>query len=434
MNWSITVRFNFVNNIDNYHKYLTSRFGVFFFAQVLDVTCLGAIILAMPLPIYLDYSATTPVDPRVVAAMMPYFTDSFGNSSSVHQYGQKAEAAVESARETVAAALSCRPDEIVFTSCGSESDNLALRGASIAKRDQSGATWILTSRPEHPAVTKTVEHLAKYHGFQIEWLDVDEYGMVHPETVVKAICHETAVISVMYANNEIGTVNPVAEIASICRAAGVPFHTDAVQAAAYLPVDVQALGVDMLALGAHKFYGPKGVGALYVRKGTPIIPHLTGGGQESGLRAGTSNVPYIVGMAESLRLTVEEREARAAHVKPLRDHIIGAVLESIPDAHLTGHPLQRLPQHASFVFKDVDGNALLQLLDAAGFACSSGSACKTGNPEPSEVLKSLGLPREWALGSLRVTLGSGTTAAQVETFLETLPLIVERARKLSAHG
>ncbi len=384
--------------------------------------------------VYFDYSATTPVDPRVVAAMMPYFTESFGNPSSVHRYGQKAEAAVESAREAVAAALNGQPDEIIFTSCGSESDNLALRGASLARRNQTGATWILTSRPEHPAVTKTVEHLAIYHGFQVEWLDVDEYGMVHPETVAQAVCHETALVSVMYANNEIGTINPVAEIASICRAAGVPFHTDAVQAAAYLPVDVQSLGVDMLALGAHKFYGPKGIGALYVRKGTGIIPHLTGGGQESGLRAGTSNVPYIVGLAESLRLTVEEREARTAHIQPLRDHIIGAVLESIPDARLTGHPERRLPQHASFVFKDVDGNALLQLLDAAGFACSSGSACKTGNPEPSEVLKSLGLPREWALGSLRVTLGTGTTAAQVESFLESLPLVVEKARRLNTHG
>jgi cysteine desulfurase len=384
--------------------------------------------------VYFDYSATTPVDPRVLAAMMPYFTESFGNPSSVHRSGQKAEAAVESARETVAAALNCHPDEVIFTSCGSESDNLALRGAALAMRERTGATWILTSRSEHPAVTKTVEHLAKYHGFKIEWLVVDEYGMVHPETVKKAICHETAVVSVMYANNEIGTVNPVAEIASICREAGVLFHTDAVQAAAYLQVDVQSLGVDMLAIGAHKFYGPKGVGALYVRKGTSIIPHLTGGGQESGLRAGTSNVPYIVGLAESLRLTVEEREARAAHVHPLRDHIIGTVLESIPEVRLTGHPSQRLPQHASFVFKNVDGNALLQMLDAAGFSCSSGSACKTGNPEPSEVLKSLGLPREWALGSLRVTLGNGTTASDVESFLQTLPLVVEKARKLSTHA
>jgi len=385
----------------------------------------------MNLPVYLDYSATTPVDPRVVDAMLPYFNESFGNPSSIHRFGQRAEAAVESARETVATALNCRPEEVVFTSCGSESDNLALRGAALAMRAQTGATWILTSPLEHPAVTKTVEHLVKYNGFQVEWLEADEDGMVHPETVGKAICHETAVVSVMYANNEIGTVNPVAEIAGVCREKGIPFHTDAVQAAAYLPVDVQSLGVDMLAIGAHKFYGPKGVGALYVRKGTPLVPHLTGGGQESGLRAGTSNVPYIVGLAEALRLTVEEQEARTAHVKPLRDQIIGSVLESVPDSRLTGHPDSRLPGHCSFVFRGVDGNSLLQLLDAAGFACSSGSACKTGNPEPSEVLKSLELPREWALGSLRVTLGAQTSVGDVGRFLDVLPGLVEKNRKRS---
>jgi cysteine desulfurase len=385
----------------------------------------------MNLPVYFDYSATTPVDPRVVAAMLPYFSELFGNPASIHRYGQKAEAAVESARETVASALNCRPEEVVFTSCGSESDNLALRGAALARRARTGATWILTSRLEHPAVTKTVEHLVKYNGFQVEWLEADEYGMVHPETVEQAICHETAVVSVMYANNEIGTVNPVAEIAAVCRAKDVPFHTDAVQAAAYLPVDVQSLGVDMLAIGAHKFYGPKGVGALYIRRGTPLVPHLTGGGQESGLRAGTSNVPYIAGLAEALRLTVEERDSRIAHVKPLRDQIIGSVLETVPDSRLTGHPDTRLPGHCSFVFKGVDGNDLLQLLDAAGFACSSGSACKTGNPEPSEVVKSVGLPREWALGSLRVTLGAQTSTGDVSRFLDVLPRLVEKNRKRS---
>jgi len=379
--------------------------------------------------IYLDYAATTPIHPRVLKAMLPYFNETFGNPSSIHRYGQQAEAAVETARETVAAALNCRPDEIVFTSCGSESDNLAMRGAALAMRAKTGANWILTSRAEHHAVSKTAEQLEKHYGFQAEWLETDETGMVSAETVEKAICKDTAIVSVMYANNEIGTVNPVAEIAAICHAHHVPFHTDAVQAAAYLPVDVRSLGVDMMSLGAHKFYGPKGVGALYVRKGMPLVPHLTGGGQESGLRAGTSNVPYIVGFAEALRLTVEERDARIAHVKPLRDHIIGEVLESIPDAILTGHPITRLPNHISFAFKDVDGNSLLQLLDAAGFACSSGSACKTGNPEPSEVLNTLGLPREWALGSLRVTLGIGTTAEQVEAFLSVLLEKVARLRQ-----
>jgi cysteine desulfurase len=234
----------------------------------------------------------------------------------------------------------------------------------------------------------------------------------------------------MFANNEIGTINPIMELTDIARSNNVVFHTDAVQAAAYLDVDVEKLGVDLMSLGGHKFYGPKGVGALFVRKGTGLVPHLTGGGQEFGLRAGTQNVPYIVGFAEALRLTMEEREARAAHVEPLRDHIIGNILERIPDSQLTGHPKNRLPNHASFVFKDVDGNLLLQLLDSAGFACSSGSACKTGNPEPSEVVTSLGYSRDWALGSLRITLGVDSTAGQVESFLNTLPDLVEKTRGL----
>jgi cysteine desulfurase len=380
--------------------------------------------------IYLDYSATTPVDARVVDAMNPYFSASFGNPSSVHRYGQVAEAAVDSARESVAVVLNCKPEEIIFTSCGSESDNLALRGAAYAMRAKTGARRIAAARVEHPAVTKTLLHLEKYEGFLVEWLDVDEYGMVTPEAVSRAIHEDTAIISVMYANNEIGTINPIREIAEICKAKDVLFHTDAVQAAAYLPVDVQALGVDMLSLGAHKFYGPKGVGALYVRKGTPLISHLTGGGQEFSLRAGTQNVPYIVGFAEALRLTNEERNQRVTHVKPLRDQIIGTVLETIPDARLTGHLEARLPQHASFAFKGVDGNLLLTLLDAAGFACSSGSACKTGNPEPSEVMNAIGLSRDWGLGSLRVTLGIHTGVADVDAFLNVLPGLVEKARKL----
>lgn len=380
---------------------------------------------------YLDYAATTPVDSRVLDAMMPYFSASFGNPSSVHRFGQIAEAALDSARETVASVLGCRADEIIFTSCGSESDNLALRGASIAKRNESGANWIITSKVEHHAVSKTAEQLEKYYGFQVEWLDVDNHGMVTPDAVKKAICDQTALVSVMYANNEIGTINPIHEIAEICRANNILFHTDAVQAAAYLDVNVDSLGVDLMSLGGHKFYGPKGVGALYVRKGTRLVPHLTGGGQERGLRAGTQNVPYIVGFAEALRLANEEREARVAHVKPLRDQIIGRVLEEIPDSQLTGHPENRLPNHASFVFKNVDGNLLLQLLDANGFACSSGSACKTGNPEPSEVVTALGLSRDWALGSLRITLGKDSTPEQIDLFLKTLPPLLSKARGLT---
>jgi len=380
--------------------------------------------------IYLDYSATTPVDSRVLEAMTPYFSASFGNPSSVHRYGQLAEAAIDSARETVARVLNCRPDEIIFTSCGSESDNLAIRGAAYAMREKTGAKWILASRAEHPAIVNTLKHLEKYEGFLIEWLDVNEHGVVTPDIVSKAICNNTAIVSVMYANNEIGTINGIKELAEICRANNILFHTDAVQAAAYLPVDVQALGVDMMSLGAHKFYGPKGVGALYVRKGTPLVSQQTGGGQEFNLRAGTQNVSYIVGFAEALRLAHAEREQRVAHVKPLRDRIIGHILETISDSRLTGDMASRLPHHASFAFRDVDGNLLLTLLDAAGFACSSGSACKTGNPEPSEVMNAIGLSRDWGLGSLRVTLGKDTTTQNVDSFLNVLPGLVEKVRKL----
>jgi cysteine desulfurase len=304
--------------------------------------------------IYLDYAATTPVDQRVLDAMMPYFRENYGNPSSIHRLGQKAEAAVEQAREKVAAVLGCRADEIIFTSGGSEADNLALRGAMMA-RNASGGKWILTAKTEHPAVSKTAIQLEKEYGFQLEWLDVDEFGGVTVESLAKAVCNDTTMASVMYANNEIGTINPIANLAEVAKANNILFHTDAVQAAAYLDVNVSKLGVDLMSLGGHKFYGPKGVGALYVRKGTNLLPHLTGGGQEFSLRAGTHNVPYIVGFAEALSLAAEEREARTAHVKPMRDHIIGTVLETIPDSRLTGHPEQRLPNHASFVFKDVDG-------------------------------------------------------------------------------
>ena len=381
--------------------------------------------------IYFDYAATTPVDARVLEAMLPYFGERFGNPSSVHRYGQRAEAAIETARETVAAGLHCRPDEILFTSCGTESDNLAIRGAAVARRASTGANRIVTSRAEHHAVSKTAEQLQQYYGFQVDWLETDEYGMITPEAVEQAIRPETALVSVMAANNEVGTLNPLAEIADVCRAHAVPFHSDAVQAAPYLPLNLRKLGVDLLALGAHKFHGPKGIGVLYVRKGTALLPAQTGGGQEHGLRAGTQNVPYIVGLAEAFRLTISELDQRAAHVQPLRDRIIGRVLEAIPDVRLTGHPYLRLPNHASFAFKDMDGNLLLTLLDAAGFACSSGSACKTGNPEPSEVMAAIGLPPQWGLGSLRVTLGKDSTAAQVEAFLDVLPELVEKARRLN---
>jgi cysteine desulfurase len=381
--------------------------------------------------IYLDYAATTPVDERVLEAMLPYFGNIFGNPSSVHSFGQAAEAAMESAREMIAQELNCQPAEVIFTSCGSESDNLAIRGAAFAARNKRSANHILISPVEHHAVSRTADQLAKLHDFEVEYLPVDEAGMVHGDGVAKRLRPDTALVSVIYANNEIGTINPIAEIGHICRGLGIPFHTDAVQAAAYLPIDVQALKVDLMSLGAHKFYGPKGVGALYVRKGTPILPAQTGGGQESGLRAGTSNIPYIVGMAEALHIVQTKRVRNTDQLMQLRDHLIGEILESVPDSRLTGHPSARLPNHASFTFKDVDGNALLMLLDVAGFACSSGSACKTGDPEPSEVLTALGLERQWALGSLRVTLGKDTTASQVEVFLRELPGLIQRVRQLN---
>jgi cysteine desulfurase len=378
--------------------------------------------------IYLDYAATTPMDPRVLEAMLPYFSQIFGNTSSIHIFGQQAEAALENARLTLAEGLNCQPNEVIFTSCGSESDNLALRGVAFVARRKRNADHILISPVEHHAVLKTAQQLAQLHGFEIEYLPVDEFGRVSPEEVATRLRKSTAVVSVMQGNNEIGTINPIHEIGEVCRSRGIPFHTDAVQAAAYLPVDVEDLKVDLLSLGAHKFYGPKGIGALYVRKGTPILPVLTGGSQEFGMRAGTHNVAYIVGFAEAFRLAQIERAQRVAHLKPLRDRLIGRVLEEIPAARLTGHMTERLPNHASFVFEGVDGNALLMLLDMEGFACSSGSACKTGDPEPSEVLTALGLPREWALGSLRITLGSGSSSEEIEKFLSILPGLVERVR------
>lgn len=381
--------------------------------------------------IYLDYAATTPVDGRVLDEMRPYFSELFGNTSSIHAYGQQAEAALESAREKLAQGLNCQPKEVIFTSCGSESDNLALRGAAFAARQRRGADHILISPLEHHAVSNTARQLGFLYDFEIEFLPVDEYGRVSPQDVAKRLRPETALVSVMYANNEIGTINPISEIGAVCRAAGVPFHTDAVQAAAYLPVDVEQLNVDLLSLGAHKFYGPKGVGSLYIRQGTPLVPVLTGGGQEFGLRAGTHNTPYIVGMGEAFRLAVEERQERVAHVQPLRDHLIAGVLETISEARLTGHMQERMPNHASFVFKGVDGNSLLMMLDVEGFACSSGSACKTGDPEPSEVLGELGIERDWALGSLRVTLGTATTADEIERFVEVLPELVGKLRQLA---
>ena len=382
--------------------------------------------------VYLDYAATTPVDERVLQAMLPYFSEFFGNPSSIHFFGQQAEAALEDARQSVAQSIHARPEEIIFTGCGTESDNLAIRSGCHLMRQQRGAKHILISPVEHHAVSHTVRQLCEMEGFEFDYLPVDAYGMVHPDEVEAAIRPDTALVSVIYANNEIGTINPIREIAEVCRKKNVLFHTDAFQAAAHLPMDVQADGMDFLALGAHKFYGPKGVGALYIRRGLTLPPIITGGKQEGGLRAGTHNIPYIVGLAEALRLVVTERAERSMRFSELRDLIIQTVLTEIPRTRLTGHPEMRLPNHASFAFEGVDGNRLLMLLDARGFACSSGSACKVGTPEVSEVLSALGLPRSWGLGSLRVTLGKDSTEAQVEKFLRVLPGVIQQARPGSA--
>jgi len=382
--------------------------------------------------IYLDHAATTPVDPRVLEAMLPYFSTEYGNPSSVHRYGRQAEKAVEQARRDVAAVLNCSPREVIFTSCGSESDNLALRGAALAERERRGAIHLITTPIEHAAVTATLRQLRDRFGFTLTELPVDGAGRVAPDDVAQALRPDTALVSVMYANNEIGTIEPIPELAALCRERGVLFHTDAVQAASQLDVDVQKLGVDYLALGAHKFYGPKGVGALYVREGSPLLPTQTGGSHEHGLRAGTQNTPYIVGLAEALTITADERAAHNTRFERLRERIIEGVLPAIPDSQLTGHRTERLPNHASFVFRGVNGNDLLMHLDLAGIAASSGSACKTGDPKPSEVLLALGLTDDWALGSLRVTVGRQTTDEHVDRLLTVLPGMVEKLHRLEA--
>lgn len=379
---------------------------------------------------YLDYAATTPLDPRVLEKMKPFFNENFGNPSSVHRWGQHAEAAIENARDILSDFLNCSPMEIVFTSCGSESDNLALRGAAFAARQIRKANHILISPVEHHAVSFTAEQLAHVFGFDLEYLPVNKYGQVMPESVRDRLRDDTAIVSVMYANNEIGSINPIQEIGTICSEKNIPFHTDAVQAAAHIDIDAKELNIDLMSLGAHKLYGPKGIGVLYVKQGTPLLSMQTGGGQENNLRAGTSNVAYIVGQAEAFRIAKIEKQENCDRLIPIRNKIISNILTSIPAVQLTGHPDNRLPNHASFVFKGVDGNELLMMLDIAGFACSSGSACKTGNPEPSEVLNALGFTKDWGLGSLRVTIGKYTTEEDISRFLKVLPNIISENRAM----
>lgn len=379
--------------------------------------------------VYLDYAATTPTDPRVVEAMLPYFTEIYGNAHSGHRPGRRAEQAVEDARETVARILNCKPSEIVFTSGGTESVNLAIRGVTLSEKGDS-AKHIVSSAIEHSAVLKTLEQMESTNGIEYTLLPVSQEAVVDPETLIPALQPNTALVSVMAANNEVGTIQPISALAAQAKARGVLMHTDAVQAAGQLPLDVQALGVDMLSLSAHKFYGPKGVGALYVRDGIRLMPSQTGGSHEEGQRAGTVNTPGVVGLAKALQLAYDEFDERTAHYRSLRDQLIDEVLRLVPNARLTGHSEQRLPGHASFLLDGLDGNTLIMHLDMKGLAASSASACKTGNPEPSSVLLAMGIPYETAFGSLRLTIGKDTTETDIEYSVSVLAQIVEKLYRL----
>jgi cysteine desulfurase len=384
--------------------------------------------------IYLDHAATTPVDARVVEAMQPYWADHFGNTSSIHSVGREAQQGLDHARQTVAEVLGCTPQEIVFTGCGTESDNLAIRGAAFAARAKHAAreakrgNHLITIPIEHHAVGVTMDQLRDLHGFEVTVVEVDPYGMVDVAAIERAIRPDTILISVMYANNEVGTLQPIEEIGALARARSIAFHTDAVQAGGQLNLDVERLNVDLLALSAHKFYGPKGVGVLYIRSGMELISALTGGGHERGRRPGTVNVAEIVGLATALKLAQERREAENARVSALRDQLVAGVIERIHDVQLTGHPTRRLPNSASFAVKGVEGETLLMALDLEGICVSTGSACTTGEAEPSHVLLSMGFDREWALGSLRMTLGHLTHPDDIATVLDVLPRVVEQLR------
>ena len=386
-------------------------------------------MLAAPVPIYLDHAATTPVDPAVVAAMLPYWTTTWGNPSSLYAAGREARAALDEARATVARCLGCAPNEIVFTSGGTEGDNLALKGAIEHARLAGRPTHLITTAIEHHAVLHAAEALARV-GTAITVLPVDGEGFVDPDAVEAAIRPETALISVMYANNEIGTIQPLAQIAEVARRRGILFHTDAVQAAGSLPLDVRALGVDLLTIAAHKFYGPKGVGALYVRAGTPLRYQQQGGPQEGDRRGGTENVAGVVGLATALRLAEAGQSAYVEHCRALRDRLTDAILATIPGARLNGpRGDARLPNNVNVAFTGVQGEDLIIALDLAGVAASSGSACTTGATEPSHVLRAIGVPDDAIGGSLRLTLGRDNTPEEVATVLELLPEIVGRLRE-----
>lgn len=377
--------------------------------------------------IYLDNAATTALSPKVLEAMMPYLTTVYGNPSSVHAFGQEAKKGLDAARDQVAAALNCTPGEVIFTGCGTESDNTAILG--VAEKYKNKGKHIITSSVEHHAVLHTCEHLQK-QGYDVTYLPVDEYGRVTAEQVREALREDTILVTIMFANNEVGTVMPIPEIAAVCHEKGVLFHTDAVQAIGHVPVDVKAMGIDMLSLSAHKFHGPKGVGALYCRKGIKLPSYIMGGAQEKGRRAGTENVAGIVGLGAAIKLACDNLSENAAKMTILRDRLMRGLAE-IPEVKLNGHPTERLPNNVNYSMKYIEGESILLKLDLSGIAASSGSACTSGSLDPSHVLLAMGLPHEIAHGSVRLTLGDDTTQEDIDYTIEQLKEIVAYLRAMS---
>ncbi len=380
--------------------------------------------------VYLDNAATTKVLPEVVEAMIPYYTEFYGNPSSFHSFARDAYKGLDDARHTVAKCLNAaNPAEIYFTGGGSEGDNMILRGITQAYRKKGN--HIITSKIEHHAILHTLQELEDKGLATVTYLDVDENGLVDPEAVKAAIRPETILVSIMMANNEVGTVEPVKEIGAVCREAGVLFHTDAVQAVGHIPVDVQDMNIDLLTLTAHKFHGPKGVGAVYIKKGVRVPAMITGGGQENKKRAGTENVPGIVGLAKALEIQTANLEANMQKMTALRDKLIAGVEEKIPTVHLNGHRTQRLPNNVNFGIRYIESESILLMLDLKGVAASSGSACTSGSLDPSHVLLAMGISHEEANGSLRMTISEFTTEEEIDYVLEVLPPIVQRLRDMS---
>lgn len=378
--------------------------------------------------VYLDNAATTALSPKVLEKMMPYLTDIYGNASSPHSFGQTARIGVEHAREQVARAINADPSEIVFTGCGTESDNTVLFG--VAERYAKKGDHIITTNVEHHAILHSCAALEK-KGIKVTYLPVDKDGLVTPGQVRDAITDKTILVSVMFANNEVGTIMPIPEIAAVCHEKGVLFHTDAVQAAGHIPIDVKAMGIDMLSISGHKFHGPKGVGVLYERKGIRLPSYIIGGEQEKGRRAGTENVAGIVGLGEALELAVTNMSETSARMTRMRDRLIEGIEATIPEVKLNGHRTKRLPNNVNFSIKYIEGESILLMLDMAGIAASSGSACTSGSLDPSHVLLALGLTHEVAHGSVRLTLGDDTTDEDIDYVLETLPKVAHRLRAMS---